>query len=748
MRRRLLKTLTTLALSVLMIVSVISAFVLGIGADKPINAIAAEGDQTYTKVTSAPTDWSGTYLIVYENGNEGVAFDGSLGSLDAVSNTQSMTISNFTITGDFAKYTFIIEKVDGGYSIKSASEKFIGRSTNSNGLDSKDTAVVNTISLDGDGNVDIKSSGGAYLRYNATSGQTRFRYYKSSSYTSQKAITLYKLEENAGGSDPECAHTNTENREATDPTCTEQGYEAGVYCKDCRTYISGHKEINAWGHDEVNHEAKAATCTEVGWDAYVTCSRCDYTTYVEIPKIAHTYKNGVCTECGAEEPATATYALVTDVTDLTEGSQIIIAAVSETYKVALSTYQKNNNRGQASVTMNADDTITPSAEVQIITLEKGKNDNTFAFNVGNGYLYAASSSSNYLKTEKSLSNNSSWTISITDGVATITAQGVNTRNILRYNSGNSLFSCYSSGQKDVSIYKLVEDTESDSEPVLKGVALALNKGVTVQVKYVIPELWLNANAGAQVVFSNGQSFEAKAGENVYSVDLTPAQINDALTVKIQLADDTVFGAETDVSVSAYKTKVEAMDKDKLDKYDELIALLNAALTYSNAADGKDVTLKGSFAEDETTQTTIVHGKKDDNGNTADEDKLFIGYAGTLGTYASVKVTVNSANAAKDDILLIQFGKDENAHEIYCDFLKDRIVKDNITESEYIVIDEIYPLNFNDTIYIEASDGSNATFTFNAYLKDVYNGTSVQTVKNLALATYLYGLAAEAYNTAQ
>jgi hypothetical protein len=151
----------------------------------------------------------------------------------------------------------------------------------------------------------------------------------------------------------------------------------------------------------------------------------------------------------SNEPA---WTLVTDVNTLAAGDQIVIVASKS--NVALSTNQKSNNRGQASVTK-LNNTVTFGSDVQIITLEAGKVDNTFAFNVGTaGYLYAASSSSNYLRSEKTLSNNSSWKVEITSaGVATVKAQGSNKRNWLRYNSQSSLFSCYSSGQNDISIYK-------------------------------------------------------------------------------------------------------------------------------------------------------------------------------------------------------------------------------------------------------------------------------------------------------
>ena len=63
--------------------------------------------------------------------------------------------------------------------------------------------------------------------------------------------------------------------------------------------------------------------------------------------------------------------------------------------------------------------------------------------------------------------NGSWSISVTQaGIATIKANGTNTRNTIYYNNGtasNLLFSCYSTAQKTVSIYKKVTLTELEGK---------------------------------------------------------------------------------------------------------------------------------------------------------------------------------------------------------------------------------------------------------------------------------------------
>ena len=161
----------------------------GQGGDTPA------GD-TYVKVTSADDLTDGQYLIVYEGGS--VAFNGGLTTLDAANNTLSVTISDNAISASATvnASAFTITAISGGYTIKSASGYYIGNAGDSNALSSSTSQVyTNSISFDGDGNANIKSSGGAYLRYNATSGQERFRYFKSSTYTSQKAIQLYKFVE-------------------------------------------------------------------------------------------------------------------------------------------------------------------------------------------------------------------------------------------------------------------------------------------------------------------------------------------------------------------------------------------------------------------------------------------------------------------------------------------------------------------------------------------------------------------------
>ncbi len=165
-------------------------------------------NKTYAKVTRTNDITDGNYLIVYNTGAISLAYDGSSNDkLATIPNSVEVEINDGKITTNANIYFTISDKS----TIKSASGSYIGRTGDSNGVNySEETAYTNTISIDDNGNAVILASGGAYLRYNSSSDC--FRYYKSSSYTNQKAIQLYK----EVTEEPDQPHKLTISDKATD----------------------------------------------------------------------------------------------------------------------------------------------------------------------------------------------------------------------------------------------------------------------------------------------------------------------------------------------------------------------------------------------------------------------------------------------------------------------------------------------------------------------------------------------------
>lgn len=192
-----------------------------------------------------------------------------------------------------------------------------------------------------------------------------------------------------------------------------------------------------------------------------------------------------------EEP----YILCKNAAWLTEGANIIFASsVAAGEQKAMSKLQKTNNRGAASVTIGSAfnagketvGIVSKDADVAVFTV--GISNGHITFYTGDskdednnevaGYLYAAGSKSNILKTQKIVDSNAEWTVSVAaDGAATIKAQGTNSRNLMQYNPNNSnpMFSCYESGQKPVYIY-LLGKTSSVSSMSAEGVKVFAAEG--------------------------------------------------------------------------------------------------------------------------------------------------------------------------------------------------------------------------------------------------------------------------------
>lgn len=154
-------------------------------------------EKSYVKVTSTADITAGQYLIVYEAG--ALALNGSLSKIDVAKNGTSVTIvdSKITSTADVDKINFTIDVVSGGFTIKAANGQYIGATAASKNevKESTTTKYVNTITINASGEAHIVGESGNILRYNAAADQARFRYFKAATYTSQKAVHLYKLVE-------------------------------------------------------------------------------------------------------------------------------------------------------------------------------------------------------------------------------------------------------------------------------------------------------------------------------------------------------------------------------------------------------------------------------------------------------------------------------------------------------------------------------------------------------------------------
>ena len=184
--------------------------------------------------------------------------------------------------------------------------------------------------------------------------------------------------------------------------------------------------------------------------------------------------------------AAGPYKLVKNVSEINSDCYVIIASGAAGSVSALG-LQATNNRTAVSGNSVSDEIITSlETGVQVLRLEKDGDKWTLRENANDGgYLYAASSSNNHLKAQATNNNNGLWAIAVdtTTGVASITApQSSNTHNVMQFNSGSSLFSCYASAsQSPVYIFKAITVTPVSELNLEDGAGAAIADESTVNV---------------------------------------------------------------------------------------------------------------------------------------------------------------------------------------------------------------------------------------------------------------------------
>lgn len=506
----------------------------------------------YGKYEKATAVAEGDYLIVCEDQN--VAMDGSLTTLDAAGNKQAVTISDGVLTlANADNYVFTIAAVTGGYSIKSKSGYYVsGKGSDSNGMNSStSTEYVNTITISGGDAVIVGN--GAYMRCNPNSNNQWFRYFKSSTYTSQKAIQLYK--KNTGAtyytSSPVEKVTVTFDANGGDGGCQKAIINKGgklTICDDAPT--RSQKVFTGWNSAAEGDGTAYTAGTEYTFNADVTLyaqwavastyavtydvngsdataptqeaqfAGDQFTVAAAIARDGFTFQgwlyNNKLYAAGASftMPAEAvtfvaqwrkqsqitTYnmSLITDASALTNGMQIALGCSYGENSFAMAGDIASGKSFLSSETENitlSDGVATYTSSVLVMTLEQVENGWKITKD-GTNYLYETSVKNLVWATNKETAT--TWAISFEGNNVLITSEN----GAIKYNSSDPRFTTYASGQKSIQLFGKAVVVENNTSVSDLGyveeevIVVPSNTQFTVDVEITTPVV---AKAGATVI---------------------------------------------------------------------------------------------------------------------------------------------------------------------------------------------------------------------------------------------------------
>lgn len=247
-----------------------------------------------------------------------------------------------------------------------------------------------------------------------------------------------------------------------------------------------------------------------------------------------------------------TYTMATSAADLQNGASFIFVGYADDGTAYAMGYQKSNNRFALMVSENGGSvTATPATDPTSqtepfeFTLGTSNGHWTFFDALNNGYLYAAASDGNKLKTQSTLDANGEWVVTFgDDGACELVAQGSNTRKIMRFNDTdltNVLFNCYASTSTIVDpVYIFVAGGQSTIDPEPSNYPT----NFTAEVERNTVELEWNASTGAQT--PRGYLVLGSTGSITVPADGTPVT-NDLNASDGNVAFNVLSGTECEFS---------------------------------------------------------------------------------------------------------------------------------------------------------------------------------------------------------
>ena len=151
---------------------------------------------------------------------------------------------------------------------------------------------------------------------------------------------------------------------------------------------------------------------------------------------------------------------VATASDIADGLEVLITGVKGDNAYAMGS-QTNNNRTAIEASIDNEGVLTPGeGTMSFILVAQGEGK--YALRTSNGkYLYAASSSSNHLKTREAINEDGKavWAISVDDEKASIVAncETTNWRNVMQFNQNGTnppMIACYATAsQSPIKLYK-------------------------------------------------------------------------------------------------------------------------------------------------------------------------------------------------------------------------------------------------------------------------------------------------------
>ena len=411
---------------------------------------------TYKRITSTSELVSGLRYVI-GCGSKNVAA-GSLSSTSGYLTSQSVTMSSdiMTINNNVSVYTLV--ETDKGYALINDDGKYL-YATGAKALSLSENAQSWTLSEDASGVIMTYGSYGTML-YNTSS--PRFNTYTSKPSNSMIYANLYVEYVETPKKDVTLTFDATEltgkvGEDFQEPTLTIN--PAGISI----TYSSNNPAVatvDASGH---------VTLVGAG-EVTITAS---FEGNNEYNSATASYTISVTKEEIPDDPTptvtSGKYQLVTTSNDLESGKKYLIVSSNSNGNVAYNGFE--TNKGKVGAVSPVDNVIdlnleTNSAVPVVLTQDATNYWNVFDTSV-NAYIGHSTRKSKELATMEQLDVNSNsyyayaWTISIdNDNVASMMEN--NKDYYLKYNTQANMFRVYSSGQRNVYLYKEIEVT------ILKG----------------------------------------------------------------------------------------------------------------------------------------------------------------------------------------------------------------------------------------------------------------------------------------